>query len=86
MTVSAAERKRLPASKMGMPGQDKYPMPDRSHAANAKSRASQQKAKGNLSDSEYNAIISKANKILGKSGKGKAKGKKMPSDNDGDEG
>lgn len=86
MTVSAAERKRLPASKMGMPGQNKYPMPDKNHARVAKSYASKEKNRGNLSDSAYNEIISKANKILGKSGKGKAKGKKMPSDNDGDEG
>jgi len=41
-------------------------MPDASHAANAKARASQQEAKGNLSPEAKAKIDSKANKILGK--------------------
>ena len=72
-TPTMAQRKAMPASEMGLPSQNKYPMDTRGRAANAKSRASQQKAKGNLSDSEYNAIIAKANKILGK-GKSKKGG------------
>lgn len=49
-----------------MPGSRKYPMPDASHAANAKARASQQVAKGNLSASAEKRIDAKANRILGK--------------------
>lgn len=63
--LSAAQRKKMPKSKFGMPGSKKYPMPDRSHAANAKARASQQYKKGNLSASEKAKIFAKANRILG---------------------
>jgi hypothetical protein len=44
-----------------------YPMPDKSHAANAKARATQQLKKGNLSKSEKEKIDRKADKVLGKS-------------------
>jgi hypothetical protein len=50
----------------GLPGQRKYPMPDRAHAANAKARATQQVKKGNLSPSSAATIRAKANRILGK--------------------
>lgn len=43
--LSTAQRKALPKSDFGVPskapGPGSYPMPDASHAANAKSRASQ---------------------------------------------
>lgn len=39
-------------------------MPDRSHAANAKARASQQVKKGNLSKSAEREIDAKANRVL----------------------
>lgn len=64
--LTAAKRKKIPTSKFGMPGSRKYPMPDRSHAGNAKARAAQQVAKGNLSKSEEKKIDAKANRILGK--------------------
>lgn len=70
--LKAKKRNSLPSSDFGMPGSRKYPMPDRSHAANAKARASQQVAKGNLSTSEEAKIDAKANRVLGK---GKSKGK-----------
>lgn len=57
-------RAALPASVFGLPGQRKYPMPDRSHAANAKARATQQVKKGNLSSSAAAGIKAKANRIL----------------------
>lgn len=63
--LDAAERKELPKSDFGEPGERKYPMPDRSHAANAKSRAKQQLDKGNISPSAYNRVVAKANKKLG---------------------
>lgn len=48
-----------------MPGSRKYPMPDKSHAANAKARATQMVKKGKLSPSSAARIRAKANRILG---------------------
>lgn len=71
--LTGKARKGLSKSTFGLPGQRKYPMPDKSHAANAKARASQQVAKGNLSPAAAKKIDAKANKILGKGGKKKMK-------------
>jgi len=60
-----ATRNALPASKFGMPGERKYPMPDASHAANAKARATQMVNKGKLSPASAARIRAKANKVLG---------------------
>lgn len=57
-------RNKLKKSTFGLPGERKYPMPDRSHAANAKSRAAQMVKKGKLSKSAEKRIDAKANKIL----------------------
>ncbi len=62
--LTTKARKSLPKSDFGLPGKKAYPMPDRSHAANAKARASQQEKKGNLSASAKAKIDAKANKIL----------------------
>lgn len=62
----AHARNELSSSTFGLPGERKYPMPDRSHAANAKSRASQQEKRGALSSSQKARIDAKANRILGK--------------------
>lgn len=64
--LKAAKRNKLPDSKFGMPGSRKYPMPDKSHAVNAKARATQQVKKGNLSPSSAAKIKAKANRVLGK--------------------
>jgi hypothetical protein len=64
--LNAAMRQRLPAQSFGLPGQRKYPVPDRGHAIAAKSRATQQVNKGNLSPSQKAAIFAKANQVLGK--------------------
>lgn len=64
--LNAAARKRIPSSEFGLPGKRKYPMPDKSHAANAKARATQQVKRGNLSPSAAAKIRAKANRILGK--------------------
>ena len=64
--LNAASRKRIPASEFGEPKQRKYPMPDRTHAANAKARATQMVSKGKLSASSAAKIRAKANAILGK--------------------
>ena len=64
--LSSKERKHLPKSDFGLPGSGKYPMPDKSHAANAKARASQMVNKGKLSPSSKAKIDAKANNILKK--------------------
>lgn len=64
--LTTKQRKGLRGSTFGLPGERKYPMPDKSHAANAKARATQQFEKGNLSGSARAQISAKANKILGK--------------------
>ena len=65
--LKAAQRNKIPSSKFGLPGERKYPMPDKSHAADAKGRATQQVKKGNLSPASAAKIRAKANAILGKS-------------------
>jgi len=63
--LKIAARKKLPSSSFGLPGERKYPVTDKAHAANAKSRASQMEKKGKLSESSKEKIDNKANKVLG---------------------
>jgi hypothetical protein len=74
--LTAAARKNVPKSRMGVPSQGKpkskggavsgsYPMPDRAHAANAKARAS-----GKPVAAQVNA---KANRLYPGLGKSKSK-------------
>lgn len=67
--LTSKARNALNDKTFGLPGQRKYPMPDRSHAANAKARASQQVKKGNLSKAKAALIDAKADRVLGKSDK-----------------
>ncbi len=64
--LTTVKRKKIPKNEFGLPGEKKYPMPDRAHAANAKARATQMASKGKLSKSSEAKIDAKANKILGK--------------------
>jgi hypothetical protein len=64
--LSSSSRDKLSKSTFGLPGERKYPMPDKSHAANAKARASQQVARGNLSAGSEAKIDAKANRVLKK--------------------
>ena len=66
--LTTKARKALPAKTFGEPAKRAYPMPDKSHAANAKARATQQVAAGNLSSPEASKIKQKANTILQKYG------------------
>ncbi len=75
--LTAKKRKKIPKSEFGLPGEKKYPMPDRSHAANAKARATQMVNKGKLSKSSEEKIDAKANKILKKKPKKKVVKKKV---------
>lgn len=65
--LSSKARKSLPKSDFGLPGERKYPMPDRSHAANAKARASQAVKAGRMSKSAEARVDAKANRKLGQS-------------------
>lgn len=64
--LTTAARKALPKSEFGMPGKRAYPMPDKSHAANAKARATQAVKAGRMSESTKAKIDAKANKVLAK--------------------
>lgn len=77
--LTTAQRKRIPKSEFGLPavkgkngknkaGKGGYPMPDKSHARNAKARASEEYKKGKLSASQKAQIDRKANRVLGKKG------------------
>ncbi len=63
-TLSSKKRSSEPKAEFGLPDERKYPMPDESHARNAKARASQQEKKGNLTKAEKTKIDRKADKIL----------------------
>lgn len=63
--LTTKTRNKIPKSEFGMPGERKYPMPDKAHAANAKARATQMVKKGKLSEGSKNKIDAKANKVLG---------------------
>ena len=62
--LDAKKRKALPQEEFGLPAQKKYPMPDASHAANAKARATQMENAGKLSAGQKSQIDAKANKVL----------------------
>lgn len=64
--LTTEARKKIPKKEFGLPGEKKYPMPDKSHAQNAKARASQMAKKGKLSEASKEKIDAKANKVLGK--------------------
>ena len=61
--LSAGQRKAMPKSEFAGPGKS-YPVPDKSHAANAKARASQMVKAGKLSSSAKAKIDAKANRVL----------------------
>jgi hypothetical protein len=72
--LTAKNREKLPAKDFGLPekartkdakkGSGNYPMPDKAHARNAKSRAAQQQQAGNLTKAQKERIDRKADKIL----------------------
>jgi hypothetical protein len=63
-TLDEQDRDKLKDSQFGLPDERKYPMPDKSHARNAKARAAQQEKKGNLSAADEKKIDRKADKVL----------------------
>ncbi len=63
--LTTKERKALPASAFAGPDRS-YPVMDKSHAANAKARASQAVKSGRMGKSTEKKIDAKADRILGK--------------------
>jgi hypothetical protein len=64
--LKETKRDALPRSDFGLPCERKYPMPDASHATNAKARATQQEKKGNITPAQKAEIDAKADRKLGK--------------------
>lgn len=64
--LTTKARNALPKSDFGLPGKKAYPMPDASHAANAKARASQAVNAGRMSPSTEKKIDAKADRVMGK--------------------
>jgi hypothetical protein len=64
--LTAAKKEAEPKTEFGLPAERKYPMPDASHARNAKARASQMERQGKLSASDKKKIDTKADHILKK--------------------
>lgn len=62
--LTAKARKRIPSSKFALPG-GRFPVEDKTHAADAKARATQGLAKGTLSPEEAAKVRHKANVVLG---------------------
>lgn len=69
--LKAATRKKLPAKEFGLKSERKYPVEDKSHARNAKSRASEEEHKGRLTKAQEREVDRAADRVL--SGKGKRK-------------
>ena len=68
--LNARKRNALPAGEFAGPDRS-YPVPDKSHAANAKARATQAVKAGRMSESAKEKIDAKANRVLhSDSGKG----------------
>lgn len=61
--LNAAERKALPKKDFAGPDRS-YPVEDKSHARNAKARASEEEHKGKLSKSEEEKIDRAADRVL----------------------
>ena len=66
--LTAKQRNTLPSSDFGIPATRSYPMPDASHAENAKARAQQQYNKSALPKTKLHHIDSMANARLAKMG------------------
>jgi hypothetical protein len=64
MKLTSKKRDSLKKSTFALPGERKYPIPDASHAANAKARAEQQFKAGHLSVGEKETIDAKADRKL----------------------
>jgi hypothetical protein len=64
--LTTAKKNSESSKEFGLPEQRKYPMPDASHARNAKARASQMEHQGKLSSADKRKIDARADKVLSK--------------------
>jgi hypothetical protein len=64
-TLSTKQRNALPASKFAGPN-NSYPIPDKSHAINAKARAQEMYNEHKITLNERNEIDAKANAVINK--------------------
>lgn len=65
--LTAKARKDLPKSDFALPGEKKYPIPDKAHARNAKARAEEEEHRGKLSRGQEAKVDRKADaKLRGK--------------------
>ena len=64
--LTTRKKNAEPRTDFGLPKERKYPMPDASHARNAKARASQMEHQGKLSAADKKKVDAKADKILNK--------------------
>ena len=62
--LDTKQRKDLSKSVFGLPAQRKYPMPDRTHAIDAKARALEELKKRKLSRADFKTVIDKANRVI----------------------
>lgn len=65
--LSRRARLGLPISAFGLPEHRAYPMPDASHARNAKARAAEEFHKGSLTAADKQRIDAMADDILARS-------------------
>jgi hypothetical protein len=64
--LTAAKKNAESKKEFGLPAERKYPVPDASHARNAKARASQMEHQGKLSGADKKKIDIKADHVLDK--------------------
>jgi hypothetical protein len=64
--LKSSARDKLPAKDFAEPEKRAYPIEDKSHARNAKARASQAVKAGRMTDAEKDRIDKKADAVLGK--------------------
>jgi len=62
--LSTRAKTSIPKSQFALPEQKKFPIPDASHAANAKARATQGVDNGTLSKADAARVRKKAKKVL----------------------
>jgi hypothetical protein len=63
--LTTAARKALPTSDFALPGKRKFPVEDKAHAEDAKSRATQGVKRGSLTPAQASKIRAKADRMLG---------------------
>ena len=62
--LTADKRNKLPSTAFGIPENRSYPMPDPSHAKNAKARAKVALRKGTLSQRDFERVVRKADRVI----------------------